>query len=145
MVVVIVLIGVLALTAAPKFMNSQADARIAVLKGFEAAFYAANEIVMAKAEVAGILDGTGKEKNIPGTDLYVRDNYISVKPTHLHSAMSIDGLTVSEYDDWTFIYFGEERDGERFKADQCYIQLMQYQDSETETDGLKIFRKFGGC
>ena len=145
MVVVIVLLGVLAATAAPKFMNSQTDARIAVLKGFEGAFHAANEIVMAKAEMAGVLDGTGSLKNIPGTELYVHDNFMSVKPEHLHQAMSIDGLTVSEYDDWTYVYFGEERFGEDITSHRCYVKLEHYQDGGTKIDKLKVTQVTYGC
>ncbi|WP_428654059.1 type II secretion system protein [Photobacterium satsumensis] len=138
MVVVIVLLGILAVTAAPKFMNSQSDARIAVLKGFEGAFHAANDIVMAKAEIAGVLDGTASLKNIPGTELYVHDNFMSVKPEHLHQAMSIDGLTVSDYDSWTYVYFGAERFGEEITAHRCYVKLEHYKDGATLIDKLKV-------
>ncbi|MGR5062087.1 type II secretion system protein [Photobacterium sp. DNB22_13_2] len=144
-VVVIVLLGILAVTAAPKFMNSQSDARIAVLKGFEGALYAANDIVMAKAEIAGVLDGTAQLKKIPGTELYVRDNFMSVKPEHLQSAMSIDGLILSDYDDWTYVYFGEERFGEEITSHQCYVKLEHYEDGETKVDQLKVSQVINEC
>ena len=38
LVVVIVILGILALTAAPKFMELQSDARISALKGLEGAW-----------------------------------------------------------------------------------------------------------
>ena len=54
LVVVIVILGILAVIAAPKFMNLQKDARIAALKGLEGSFKAANDMVFTKATLKGI-------------------------------------------------------------------------------------------
>lgn len=53
LVVVIVILGILAITAAPKFLNMQGDAREATLNGVKAAIQSASAMVHAKAVIAG--------------------------------------------------------------------------------------------
>ncbi len=58
LVVVIIILGILAVTAAPKFLNFQGDARAAVLEGVKASLQSANSVVYAKAILAGEQDET---------------------------------------------------------------------------------------
>ncbi|ARR50276.1 type II secretion system protein [Photobacterium damselae subsp. damselae] len=61
LVVVIVILGILAVTAAPKFMNLQNDARNASLQGLKGAIEGAAGIVYGKAAVQGVeSDATSK-------------------------------------------------------------------------------------
>jgi MSHA pilin protein MshA len=53
LVVVIVILGILAAVAAPKFVNLSSDSRTAVMKGVEGAMRSANSMIYAKAAVAG--------------------------------------------------------------------------------------------
>lgn len=53
LVVVIVILGILAATAAPKFMDLQKDARISALNGLMGAMKSANSMVYSKAILAG--------------------------------------------------------------------------------------------
>ena len=53
LIVVIVILGILAATALPKFVNLGGDARRSVMKGVEGSMRAANAILYAKAAVAG--------------------------------------------------------------------------------------------
>lgn len=77
LVVVIIILGILAVTAAPKFINLQSDARVSALQGMRASIQGANSLVYSKAAIAGkekggtdgaaTLDiglGTGKDINI---------------------------------------------------------------------------------
>ncbi|MEC6908536.1 type II secretion system protein [Photobacterium piscicola] len=59
LVVVIVILGILAVTAAPKFMNLQGDARHASLDGLRGAINGAAGIVYGKAAIAGIESSHG--------------------------------------------------------------------------------------
>lgn len=52
--VVIVILGILAVTAAPKFMNLQGDARNASLQGLKGAIQGAAAIVYGKAAIQGV-------------------------------------------------------------------------------------------
>ncbi|WP_019002205.1 type II secretion system protein [Succinimonas amylolytica] len=54
LVVVIVILGILAATAAPKFMNLQKDARISKLNGLMAAIRSAESLTRSKAIIAGL-------------------------------------------------------------------------------------------
>ncbi|MFV0576203.1 MAG: type II secretion system protein [Vibrio sp.] len=53
LVVVIVILGILSVTAAPKFLDIQTDARKATLKGLEGAIRASAKMVYAKAIMQG--------------------------------------------------------------------------------------------
>jgi len=53
LVIVIIVLGILAATAVPKFINLQDDARASVVKGAEAAIHSAANMVFAKSAIAG--------------------------------------------------------------------------------------------
>ena len=54
LVIVIVILGILAVTAAPKFLNLQGDARESTLKGMKAAMESSASIVYSKAVIKGL-------------------------------------------------------------------------------------------
>ncbi|KAB2824170.1 type II secretion system protein [Aliivibrio finisterrensis] len=54
LVVVIVILGILAVTAAPKFLNLQSDARASSLQGLKGAMAGAAGIVYGKAAIEGV-------------------------------------------------------------------------------------------
>ena len=54
LVIVIIILGILAVTAAPKFLNLQGDAREATLKGMKAAMESSASIVYSKAVIKGL-------------------------------------------------------------------------------------------
>lgn len=53
LVVVIIILGILAVTAAPKFLNLQKDAKVSALEGGRAALAGANSLVYSKALILG--------------------------------------------------------------------------------------------
>lgn len=53
LVVVIIILGILAVTAAPKFINLQSDARKSTVEGVKAALQGANTLIYSKAALAG--------------------------------------------------------------------------------------------
>ena len=54
LIIVIVILGILAVTAAPKFMNIQGDARKATVNGLKGAVQAAASMVYSKAIIKGV-------------------------------------------------------------------------------------------
>jgi MSHA pilin protein MshA len=54
LVVVIIILGILAVTAAPKFINLQSDARKSTVDGVKAALQGTNSLVYSKAAIAGL-------------------------------------------------------------------------------------------
>ncbi|WP_305737837.1 type II secretion system protein [Photobacterium toruni] len=83
LVVVIVILGILAVVAAPKFMGLQRDARIADLKGLEGSLKAANEMVYAKAAMKG-LDQSQREDGGGGGIAGKNQIIIDGQPIDLH-------------------------------------------------------------
>jgi prepilin-type N-terminal cleavage/methylation domain len=53
LIIVIVILGILAVTAAPKFINLQNDARTSTVNGLKGAVAAASSMVYSKAIIAG--------------------------------------------------------------------------------------------
>jgi MSHA pilin protein MshA len=70
LVVVIIILGILAVTAAPKFINLQGDARASTLQGVKGAIQGANSLVFSKAAL------TAKEKGTQSVDI---GNSVSVE------------------------------------------------------------------
>lgn len=68
LIVVIVILGILAATALPKFMDMGGDARISVMKAAEGSMRAANTMLFAKASTAGQAGATGKV-TVGGTEV----------------------------------------------------------------------------
>ncbi|MDO6566695.1 prepilin-type N-terminal cleavage/methylation domain-containing protein [Alteromonas sp. 1_MG-2023] len=61
LIIVIVLLGILAVTAAPKFLNLQDDARDSVLQGMAGSLESASSVIYGKSlinDVAGTSDGS---------------------------------------------------------------------------------------
>lgn len=54
LVIVIIILGILAVTAAPKFLNLQGDARASTLSGMKAAMESASSLVYSKSVLQGI-------------------------------------------------------------------------------------------
>ncbi|MCL1068466.1 prepilin-type N-terminal cleavage/methylation domain-containing protein [Shewanella olleyana] len=67
LVVVIIILGILAVTAAPKFINLQGDARVSALNGLKAAIQGANTLVYSKAALAGLEKTADETVTISGT------------------------------------------------------------------------------
>ena len=70
LVVVIVILGILAATAAPKFMDLQKDARVSALQGLQGAIKSAVNMGHAKS----ILNGSDKAKYAVGSAVQSSDN-----------------------------------------------------------------------
>jgi MSHA pilin protein MshA len=65
LVVVIVILGILAVTAAPKFINLQDDAQTATLEGVKAAMESASALVHSKSLIAGNNDAASTDSPTP--------------------------------------------------------------------------------
>ncbi len=54
LIIVIVILGILAVTAAPRFIDIQSDARTETLQGVKAALLGGSQLVYAKAAIKGV-------------------------------------------------------------------------------------------
>ncbi|WP_282109392.1 type II secretion system protein [Shewanella algicola] len=98
LVVVIIILGILAVTAAPKFINLQGDARVSALSGLKAAIQGANTLVYSKAALAGKEKGATTDGSalldIAGTtattdDVNIVYGYIKATETDLDAALDV--------------------------------------------------------
>ena len=72
LIVVIVILGILAVTAAPKFVDLQSDARLATLNGMKAAINSAVSLTYGKSLVKGV------EKNETGSKVWINGEEVDV-------------------------------------------------------------------
>ena len=78
LVVVIVILGILAVTAAPKFINLQDDARTATLQAVKASMQTASTLVYSKSLIKGNESSAGGASifvDVNGVDVFVRYGY----------------------------------------------------------------------
>lgn len=88
LVVVIVILGILAVTAAPRFLNLQDDAKRASVEGLRGAIAGASGIVYGKAAIEGVEKSTSKAININGTDVDIVFGYPAATSTALQAVVS---------------------------------------------------------
>lgn len=69
LIVVIVILGILAATALPKFVNLSSDARGGVMKGVNAAMVGANTMLYGKAAAAGTASSATATVTVDGTTI----------------------------------------------------------------------------
>ncbi len=96
LVMVIVILGILAATALPKFVNLGTDARKAAMKAVAGSMASANAIIYAKAAVGNQL-GAGQTISVSGQS--ISTNYgFAVNVTELVKAMDIDTSSAGDFD-----------------------------------------------
>ncbi len=93
LVAVIVLLGILAVTALPRFVGLQANARAAVVQGVAAAIQGANTQVYASALIAGL--ETVKGTDTPNPTVTVQANVLRINYGYLKSFEVINAITLT--------------------------------------------------
>jgi MSHA pilin protein MshA len=89
LVVVIIILGILAVTAAPKFINLQGDARASTLQGVKGAIQGANSLVFSKAALIGKEKGTQSVDIGSSVSVVTLDGYMLATKASLESGMEI--------------------------------------------------------
>lgn len=89
LIVVIVILGILAATALPKFVDMGSDARISVMQGVEGSMKSANAIIFAKAALAGQTSSSSVDVTINGVAVKTKYGY-AFDTTELVKVMDLD-------------------------------------------------------
>jgi len=97
LVVVIVILGILAVTAAPRFLNLQDDARTASAEGLRGAMAGAAGIIYGKSAIDGVEAQASASVTASGQTIDVVFGYPAETSAALHAAVS--GLA----SDWTIV------------------------------------------
>ncbi|MDB1122872.1 type II secretion system protein [Vibrio algarum] len=89
LVVVIVILGILAVTAAPRFLNLQTDARQASLEGLRGAMQGASGIVYAKSAIEGYESvATATDRTIDGKTVNIAWGYPTATSTGIEAVVT---------------------------------------------------------
>ncbi len=90
LVIVIIILGILAATAVPKFINLQSDARASALDGVKGALEGAASIVYSKAAIDGLDKIDSTTLNSPNGDIAIVYGYPSTTSVALSTAANLD-------------------------------------------------------
>lgn len=92
LVIVIIILGILAVTAAPKFLNLQDDAKTAAASGVLAAVQSSSQLVYSKAALEGLeTASSGAVSSSDGTTIQVVYGYPKASSDGIEQAVTIDG------------------------------------------------------
>ncbi|MGS0674974.1 type II secretion system protein [Shewanella sp. 125m-1] len=106
LVVVIIILGILAVTAAPKFINLQTDARQSALQGMKGAIQGANGLVFAKAALAGKEASADTTVDILGTAVTTDD--VPITYGYMHATEAAFELAMDATFDASTVVDGKE-------------------------------------
>jgi MSHA pilin protein MshA len=95
LIIVIVILGILAVTAAPRFLNMSGDAQRGVLQGVKAALESGSSMVYGKALIAGKQNAA-----IGGTDEV--DTGILISFGYPKATETVLNLVIEAPEDWVF-------------------------------------------
>lgn len=91
LVIVIVILGILAVTAAPKFLNLTGDAKRSTVNGVKAALQSANSIIYSKAVLAGVQKQPTAQVAVDGGNVDVVYGYVAASTTAVSAVLELDG------------------------------------------------------
>ncbi|MGO1296878.1 MAG: type II secretion system protein [Vibrio sp.] len=131
LVVVIVILGILAVTAAPKFLNLQDDAREAAAEGLKGAMKGAAGIVYGKAAIEGKEAASSATVTINGKDVTTIFGYPEATSSALDSVVSglgTDWNLVTGTDTGTVGYSSSTSP----TTNDCYVSYAQAANKNSE-------------
>lgn len=131
LIIVIVVLGILAVTAAPQFFNFSGDARESAVKGLKGNIQGAYQTVYAKAAIEGKLDGTsGSEADV--ADVKTIFGYPAATDAGIGTAASLG----NNNEDWVFAV----GDGStNTTADVFYIAPAGFSDLDDSSTAEDIY------
>lgn len=98
LIIVVIILGILAVTAAPKFLDASSDAQEAAIDGVRGSLQAAVQIVRSRARLdskgSDAYDGTDDETvTLDGTSITLDEGFIAPFASNVLAAMDITGFT----------------------------------------------------
>lgn len=136
LVVVIVILGIISVTAANKFLNLQTDSRIATLNGLRGGMEGASAMVHGKAAALGIERAVSASINIENDSILLAYGYPAAMNDEAWSQLIESTFLDAEWDtgdaDWFFtnvsatdgiiIYAPSSR---KKQGDSCYLEYTE--------------------
>lgn len=139
LVVVIVILGILAVTAAPKFLNLQDDAKVSAVKGLAGAMKGAAGITYGKAAVRGLETSAAASLNdINGVSGSVSIVYGYPKAGADGIEKVVDGLDTN---DWAKTVSGANTYG--YTSFDCFVKYTDATESDPAV--IEVLGDVEGC
>lgn len=145
LIIVIVVLGILAVTAAPQFFNFSSDARAATLKGIEGSIKAANQMVYARASIKGATLGASNVTVRGDVNVNTYNGY--VQAAHLEKILDaadftfIPGTVGNDDDNPARVYYVISSDitlatddAAGVKAAKCYLSYTDSAEADAEPE-----------
>lgn len=135
MVIVIVVLGILAVTAVPRFLDIQGDARVSTLKGAEAAIRGADSIVFGKAAIEGVEKNPDGQIKVNHQVVKTVNGHIKNEKTYINRTTDLSGYTVHNVkignrdtgeEHFTAVVLGNEI---KWVDNGCHLEIRQDSDS----------------
>ncbi|WP_314928075.1 prepilin-type N-terminal cleavage/methylation domain-containing protein [Aeromonas piscicola] len=107
LVIVIIILGILAVTAAPKFLNLQEDAKEAAADGVKGAVASASQLVYSRAVLDGNEKDTTGSKTVTladNTTVTIKYGYPTASSAGIGNAATIDAQWAGNVSGSTFVY-----------------------------------------
>ena len=160
LVVVIIILGILAVTAAPKFINLQSDARASTVKGLEAALNGADSLIQSKSLIAGNEKDASTVTPAPTVIVDSAGATVTLNFGHatavwtgsLANALDISASISDASDEWLYvedsttksIYFYPQGQvsPKATPAGTCYVQ---YVNALTASGSITVNKDVTGC
>jgi len=135
LVIVIVILGILAATAAPKFLNLQADAKEATLQAVKASVETAMSVVYAKSLIKGIETAATGSVNTPTavTTIYGYPEATAANFTNLLELNNSEFTTIDTVGTDTVMIYPTGMTAPTATGDACTVEYTQATSSAKAT------------
>lgn len=106
LIIVIIILGILAVTAAPRFFDFGTDARVSTVNGLAGSMNGASDVVYARSAIEGIEGDEQDTGTYPTTagDIEIQFGYPAASADGIQAAMNINA------DDWDIVVNGAPGD-----------------------------------
>ena len=149
LVAVIVLLGILAVTALPRFINLQGDARRAVIEGLAGAIEGAMTQTYSKAivdSVEAVADGDGATVPVNGVDTAVNFGYPTTATIRNFVDVPVEIENDAETGNPSTMVFGFDRnDDDDIEGGNCYLLYTEAADKDTPATVEITEASVAGC
>jgi prepilin-type N-terminal cleavage/methylation domain-containing protein len=137
LVVVIVILGILAVTAAPRFISLSSDAKIKVLQQIKVSVKASNDFVFLKSKLPSYSTQVVPNRaDLLDIDLNGDGDFdVRLKWSHLDNTDIVERINISdgfvvEYEGIDYTYIGYDNNNNNLpKDDECYFKYTQAQSA----------------
>lgn len=145
LIIVIVILGILAATASPKFLNLQSDAKVSTVQGLSASLKSAANIVYSKALVQGVASSANASTTNPAVNVvygYPDAGRANIQAILEITSRATGNAAADNGEDWEIAVVGAvarifpagDYDGSnnQFGNDQaCYVEYTEATDANT--------------